>query len=381
MKSVILYAYPPEPDGLSIQGHLLYRGMKENGETVIPCHFHGGLQKEWSYKSFRPDVSIGIGFWGNTPELILEPQKFGVQPVPWLVADGWVANYHDILSSLPLVLTTSSWVKKTYERDGVDIKNFEVAHIGFDPELFHPIPKSDRRVQKVREILGVKKEEKMILTVGGDVTSKGAQEIFQALAKVETNFPNWKYVCKSWGSDCSRGHNREERALIKGLGLDKNKILHFEGSFSREFMPYLLNACDVYAAPSRLEGFGLIQLEAQACGIPVVSINAMGPQEVVVHEKTGFLAAVAETIDLESEWVYPEMGFKKKMVIQFDKPKTFAYRANIDDLAKYLLELLTDEKRYAQMSANAVLHTKKEFDYRVIAKKITNLIKERLRLN
>lgn len=381
MKSVILYAYPPEPDGLSIQGHLLYRGLRENGEQAVPCHFSGGLQKEWSFKFYKPQVSIGIGYWGNTPELVLEPQKFGITPIPWLVADGWVANYQAILGSLPLVLATSSWVKKTYQRDGVDVKNFEVAHIGFDPKLFRPIAKSDPKVKKIREILGVGDSEKMILTIGGDVTSKGAQEILKALAKIDSEFKNWKYICKSWGSDCSRGHNTEEDELITELGLDRKKISHFEGSFSREFMPYLLNACDIYAAPSRLEGFGLIQLEAQACGIPVISINEMGPREVVVHGQTGLLARVAETIDLGSEWVYPHMGFDKKQLIQFDKPKIFAYRADVDELAQYLLQLLTDQKLYGQMSQNAVEHTLKNFHYRDKSKKIADLVKERLNLS
>jgi len=380
MRSTILYAYPPEPDGLSIQGHLLYRGMKENGEHVVPCHFSGGLQKEWSYKVFKPDVSIGIGYWGNTPELIQDPQKYGITPVPWLVADGWVANYQDTLSSLPLVLATSSWVKKTYERDGVDIKNFHVAHIGFDPALFHPISKTNKAVRKIREMLGVKENEKMILTIGGDVTSKGAQEILKALAKIDPEYQNWKYICKSWGSECSRGHNTEEDKLISSLGLDRSKISHFEGAFSREFMPYLLNACDIYAAPSRLEGFGLIQLEAQACGIPVVSINEMGPREVVVHGETGLLARVAETLDLESEWVYPRMGFDKKKIIKFEKPKTLAYRADPEELANYLLQLLTNQNLYRQMSQNAVTHTLKNFHYRDTARRITDLIKQKLNL-
>ena len=40
-------------------------------------------------------------------------------------------------------------------------------------------------------------------------------------------------------------------------------------------MPYLIAACDIYAAPSRLEGFGMPQVEAGACGKPVIGIKAM----------------------------------------------------------------------------------------------------------
>jgi len=380
MKSLILYAYPPEPDGLSLQGDMLYRGMKENGEEVMPCDWEGKLQKEWSYSCFQPDVAIGVGYWGYTPEIILHPQKFGVKPVPWLVADGWVANYHDLLSQLPLVLVTSQWVKETYQRDGVDTKNFEIAHIGTEPTLFKPIPKSDPKIKKLREMLGVKSDEKLILTIGGDTTSKGAQEMLKALALVNSEFSQWKYVCKSWGSDCSRGHLKEELELIQELGLEKEKILYLEGSYSREFMIDFLNAADIYASPSRLEGFGMIQVEAQACGLPVISIDAMGPKETIVHNKTGFLAKVAKTVDLESELVYPKMGFKKKDRIFFDKPKTFAYRANVDDLAKYLLILLADDKKRVEMGKNARAHAIKNFHYRDMAKQITSLVKKRLQL-
>ena len=240
MKSVVLYAYPPETDGLSLQGDMLYRAMKENGEEAMPCHWQSDLQKEWLYKTFRPDVAVGVGFWGYTPELILHPQEFGVQPVPWFVADGWVANYHDVIGNLPLVFVTSEWVRQTYERDGVNTKNFVIAHIGVEPEMFYPMSKSDPKVRTIRNMFGVAEDEKMILTVGGDVTSKGAQEVLQALAKIDKQFPKWKYICKSWEEEDERDHADEELELIEQLGLDKSKIKFVAGSCSREFMPALL---------------------------------------------------------------------------------------------------------------------------------------------
>ena len=67
-------------------------------------------------------------------------------------------------------------------------------------------------------------------------------------------------------------------------------------------MASLINACDIYCAPSRLEGFGMIQLEAQACGKPVISINVGGPKDIILHEKTGYLVDVEHEIKLESEY-------------------------------------------------------------------------------
>lgn len=380
MKSLVLYAYPPETDGLSLQGDMLYRGMKENGEEVMPCHWQSSLQKEWIYRTFRPDVVLGVGFWGYAPELILHPQRFGITPVPWLVADGWVANYHDIIGSLPLVFVPSDWVRQTYERDGVHTKSFVKAPIGVEPDFFKPISKSDPAVQNIRRMFGVTEDEKLILTIGGDVTSKGAQEVFRALAKIDREFPKWKYICKSWEEEDERDYAREETALLEELGLDLRKITFVAGSYSREFMPALLNAADIYAAPNRLEGYGMIQVEAMACGIPVVSIDAMGPRETIIHGKTGLLARVDHTVDLESEIIYPEMGFKKQGRIVFDEPKTFAYRANVDDLAAHLLLLLTNTERRAEMGRLAREHAVKNFHYRDLARAMANIIKERLEL-
>jgi len=381
MKSVILYAYPPEPDGLSLQGDMLFRGMKENGEDVMPCHLSSEFQKEWLYKYFKPDVAIGIGFWSYVPDIVRHPKKFDVIPVPWLVADGWVANYHEDLEKLPLVLVTSEWVKKTYERDGVNTKNFEVVHIGTETELFKPIPRSDQRVKLVRKMLGVRDDEVMILTAGGDVTSKGAQEILKALKKVDQQGSykkNWKYVCKVWGGASADDHYEDEMALIEELGDSKNNVVYIEGSLSREFMPLLLNACDIYAAPSRLEGYGLIQVEAQSCGKPVISINEMGPKETIVHGETGFLASVKETVELQEEWVYTHMGFEENQKIKFEKPKTFAYRADVDELAEYLMRLINDDELREKLGRAARRHVEENFEYHKIAKLTANLIKTRL---
>ncbi|MBI2035170.1 MAG: glycosyltransferase family 4 protein [Candidatus Liptonbacteria bacterium] len=384
MRSVILYAYPPEPDGLSMQGHLLYKGMLENGEEVMPVNIGAEFQKEWIYKYFKPDVAIGVGFWNHTPDIVHHTKQFGVDSVPWLVADGWVANYQKDLSELPLVLATSKWVKETYERDGTDVKNFEVAHIGYDPAMRHPILKSDPQVKTLRKMLGIKDNELVILTAGGDVSSKGAQEVFKALKIIQDELRakgiSWKYVCKLWGGESADGHWEDEQALIEELGDDKDRVIYAEGPMSYEFMNVLLNACDIYAAPSRLEGFGMIQVEAQACGKPVISIDLMGPKETVVHGETGFLAPVAETVDLSEEWVYKDMGYEEDHKIIFDKPKTFAYRANSNSIAEYLLKLLTDNEFRNKMGEAAAKHALENFEYHKTAAHITKLIKEKYKL-
>ncbi len=379
MKILLLYEYPTSGGSMSFQGEALYRGFRENGVECRVCHYsQRKSEREWFYRSYKPDVVLGIGWWVDTPAIISHPQEFGLQPVPWLLADGWIANYHSILSSLPLVFTTSQWVKETYERDGVATKNFEVLHVGYDPNQFRPIPRSDAGVQEIRAMFGVKPHEKMILTVGGDVTSKGAQEMIRALAKIDKEYPNWKYVCKAAESKEARNHHKEELAVIQEVGLDPNKIVYVEDDFFRDFMPYLLNACDIYAAPSRIEGFGMVQLEAMACGKPVISIDAMGPKDTIVHGKTGFLANVASTVDLPEEWVTKEMGLESEFKMKFDKPKTLAYRADVDELAQYTLQLLTNDGLSNQMGRQAAEHALANFQYQNLAKKCMETIQRKL---
>src|SRR5512135_2820269 len=159
MKILLLYEYPPQPAGLSTQGDLLYRGLQELGVDVHAVYFQSATEKEWYYRWFQPDVAIGVGYWGHTPHLVLHPQRFGVLPVPWLVADGYIANYREVLNALPLILVTSNWVKEVYIRDGIHGDNIEVLPVGCNTDLFVPHEKYDKKISTVREDLGLSPEQ------------------------------------------------------------------------------------------------------------------------------------------------------------------------------------------------------------------------------
>ena len=316
MRVLVLYDYPPPPGGLATQGDLLYKGLKELGIDAQAVHYSSAQEKEWYYRWFKPDIVVGVGYWGNTPDLVLHAQRCGALPVPWLVADGYVANYQEILNALPLILVTSQWVKDVYKRDGLHGKNIEVLPVGVDTESFVPRDKSEQKVACVRDALGVKPEDIMILTVGGDAASKGAQEVMQALATIDGKAPNWKYVCKVWPQPRTLQQNLMDLQLATSLGII-NKVIYTTNIVSRNFMPYLLNACDIYAAPSRLEGFGMSQIEAGACARPVIGIRAMGMLDTLIHGETALLANVAQEIVLHETEVGNESGYAGKRQIVF----------------------------------------------------------------
>jgi starch synthase len=308
---------------------------------------------------------------------VLHPQRYGVQPVPWLVADGYVANYQEALNALPLVLTTSNWVTEVYKRDGLNVSNFRTLPVGCDTDSFVPRDRSDPKVMAIRESLGVAEDQVMILTIGGDAASKGAQEVMQALAMIDTKAPDWKYVCKVWPQPRTEQQNLQDMQLATHLGIEKN-VVFTASRISRNFMPYLMAACDIYAAPSRLEGFGMIQVEANACGKPVIGIKAMGMLDTMVHKKTAFLADIAQEVRVKEAIVGADQGYEEGHRVVFKRARTADYRASVHDIAKYLMALMTNPTLRRTMGEAGRTRVVENFDYRVVAKRFVSLVSERL---
>jgi alpha-maltose-1-phosphate synthase len=377
MKVLVLYDYPPSPGGLATQGDMLYKGLLGMGIDAHAVHFESAQEKEWYYRWFEPDVVVGVGYWGHIPQLVLHPQRYGIQPVPWLVADGYIANYQEVLNALPLILVTSGWVKEMYVRDGISGDKIEVLPVGCDTGSFVPFSRDNPKILAVREALGISPDQIMILTVGGDAASKGAQEVMQALAIIDARAPDWKYVCKVWPQPRTKTQNLLDLEMAEKLGIEKN-VTYATNTISRNFMPYLIGACDIYAAPSRLEGFGMPQVEAGACGKPVVSMKAMGMLDTLVHGETAFLAKVARKIEVDHVVLGVESGFEEPRTVTFEKPRTVDYRADVQDVARYLLILMKDKELRDKMGKAGRERVVENFDYRIVAKKFVQIISQKL---
>lgn len=377
MKVLVLYDYPPSPGGLATQGDLLYKGLLELGVDAHAVHFDSAQEKEWYYRWFEPDVVVGIGYWGHTPQLILHPLRYGVQPVPWLVADGYIANYQEVLNALPLILVTSHWVKEMYVRDGINGDKIEVLPVGCDTDSFKAYDKNDPKILAVRESLGISPDQLMILTVGGDAASKGAQEVMQALSIIDTKAPDWKYVCKVWPQQRTKSQNLEDLHMASDLGIEKN-ITYATNTISRNFMPYLIAACDIYAAPSRLEGFGMPQVEAGACEKPIIGIKAMGMLDTLIDGETAFLANVAKKIVVNEVVLGDESGYENNSRVIFKEPRTVDYRADVQDIATGLLNLMNDAELRQKMGKAGRKRVVENFDYRIVAKKFIDIMNDKL---
>jgi glycosyltransferase involved in cell wall biosynthesis len=164
--------------------------------------------------------------------------------------------------------------------------------------------------------------------------------------------------------------------LAAHLGIDKN-VVYATSRVSRNFMPYLLAACDIYVAPSRLEGFGMIQVEANSCEKPVIGIKAMGMLDTLVHGKTAYLADVAQEIRLRETMLGDESGYEGGHRITFKRPRIVDYRASVHDIANYLMDLMKNQLR-EQMGKEGRKRVVEHFDYRVIAKRFVKIVSKRL---
>jgi glycosyltransferase involved in cell wall biosynthesis len=76
-------------------------------------------------------------------------------------------------------------------------------------------------------------------------------------------------------------------AMIRSLGAEA--LVQWQGVLPRRDLPGFYAGLDVFALPSAQEGFGIVGIEAMACGVPVVSTRCGGPQDYVQDGETGFL--------------------------------------------------------------------------------------------
>jgi len=155
-------------------------------------------------------------------------------------------------------------------------------------------------------------------------------------------------------------------------------VIYAVNTISRSFMPYLIGACDIYAAPSRLEGFGMPQVEAGACGKPVLSINAMGMLDTLVHGETALLAGVARKIVVDEVILGAAAGYEEGHKVVFETPRIVDYRADVQDIASYMDILMNNNELRDKMGKAGRERVVANFDYRVVAQKFIQIMSDKL---
>lgn len=207
-----------------------------------------------------------------------------IENIP-LVASQRLLVEKEILETVERIVATSPQ-EQEHMRSLVSQKGeIDIIPCGTDIQQFGSVTREAARTR-----LEIDPEAKVVLYVGRFDPRKGIETLVRAVR--ESKFYESKQLQLIIGGGCTPGNSdAKERDRIAGivneLGMDQCTSL--PGCLSREILPSYYAAADVCVVPSHYEPFGLVAIEAMACGTPVVASDVGGLQFTVVNEETGLL--------------------------------------------------------------------------------------------
>ena len=125
--------------------------------------------------------------------------------------------------------------------------------------------------------------KRVIMTLGrmaADERAKGFDQVIELMPRLRTSCPDLVYLCAGDGDDRSR---LEEKARDAGCA----DAVVFTGRIPEDRKPDYLRLADAFVMASHWEGFGIVVIEALACGVPVVGSTADATQEVLLYGELG----------------------------------------------------------------------------------------------
>jgi glycosyltransferase involved in cell wall biosynthesis len=228
----------------------------------------------------------------------------------WVVVHGLEAwdlknsAYKAALQTADRVVAVSHYTRDRILREGyLDPAQISVLPNTFDASQFQVKPKPDYLLQRY----GLSPEQPVILTVTRIqrfAQYKGYDKILRALPAIRQQVPNVRYVLAGKGDDLQR-----VQALIQSLGVQDCVTL--AGFVPDAELSDHYNLCDVFAMPSKNEGFGIVYLEALASGKPVLAGNQDGAIDPLMGGELGCLVnpddetAIAENLIQILQKTYP----------------------------------------------------------------------------
>lgn len=301
MKIVFLASDPRGTGGIQRFNGALLAALRENGaetETVYREKFSSPFAFAWSALRtvfrVRPDAvwcgHINFAFLGWLAS------KFGFRYAVFTHGiETWnlSARQKKYLRRAALVIAVSNFTAERLIRQVPALqKNIFILPNTVDGQEFYPMDKSEAK--KGAGVAG----QKVILTVArldARERYKGYDRVLEALPDIIKAMPEAMYVLAGEGSDAGR-----IRAKAAALGVAG--ALRMPGRVKRENLRELYNAADVFVMPSTGEGFGIVFLEALACGTPVIAGNKDGSVDALLGGELGLLvdpddnAAIAAAI-------------------------------------------------------------------------------------
>jgi phosphatidylinositol alpha-1,6-mannosyltransferase len=238
-------------------------------DVVHIGHLHLGL------------VGIALKRWLGLPYVLY---LHGGEMAPYMRFRLVRAAAQTIAREACLLVVNSTFTRRHFEALGIRNPRVELLTLSVETDRFRP----GLNVQETRAKYHLDGKQ-MILTVGRLVERKGQDMIIRALRSVQERAGPTVYVVAGTGPQ-----EATLRELAAETGCEKDVV--FAGYVAEDDLPSLYAACDVFAMPSRaldirdgVEGFGIVFLEAGACGKPVIGGRSGGIADAVADGVTGLL--------------------------------------------------------------------------------------------
>jgi alpha-maltose-1-phosphate synthase len=226
----------------------------------------------------------------------------------------------------------------------VSEERVHVLHNGIDLKEFHKVS-SEEVLTRYKIPTG----KPYVLFVGRITRQKGIIYLINAIAHLEEDFP--VVLCAS--SPDTPAMAAEMKEALEQASAHRDHIYWIQDVLDKPSLIELYSHAGVFCCPSIYEPFGIINLEAMACEVPVVASAVGGIPEVVVEDETGFLVPVAQC---------DEAPFNPK------DPERYA-----QDLADRLNQLMRDPELRAHMGQAGRRRAEQLFGWDKIAKRTKEL--------
>ncbi len=154
------------------------------------------------------------------------------------------------------------------------VRNVRVLSLGVKIETFHP---DKSNAEAARELLGVDSNRKLLLYVGRLAREKNTAKLFRAFEVLQRRRPN-EFHLLAIGDGSQRNQLRKLQARCKNVSWIRYC------AEPRELAQYY-RAADLFVHPGVQETFGLVALESQACGTPVVGIRGSAMDDLIFHDQ------------------------------------------------------------------------------------------------